>query len=98
MCSAHRPWLRISRVDAGQRHLVVDDGDGRPAGAADEGVVPGAGPVRVQAEADPAADRAVGGGEVEVPRLAPQLLGAGLVPALVGRIDGGALGHVGYCG
>ena len=49
----------------------------RPLGAAHHGVVPARLQVRVQPDPDPPADRAVGRAEVEVPRLAPQLLGPG---------------------
>jgi hypothetical protein len=72
-----------------QRHLEVADGDGLASRAAHVGVVPAALQVRVQADAHPPADRPVAGGEVEVPRLAPELLGSGLVDGLVGGVDPG---------
>ena len=83
-----------------QGHLLVDDRHRRAPGTADHGVVP-AGPrprpggteVRVQPDADPAADRAVGRAEVEVPRLAPQLLRPRVVAALVGLRHRGAIRH-----
>jgi hypothetical protein len=62
---------------------VVDQGHQPPVLADEEGVVPADPEVGVEAETDPTAEAAVGGGEVEVPRLVPQRLGPRLVPPFV---------------
>ena len=75
-----------------QRRLVVHHGNGGPPGADEVGVVPRDAQVRVQTDSHPSADGSVGGEEVEVPRLAPQLLEPRIVAAFVARED---IGHEG---
>ena len=65
----------LQRPARGQRRLVIAHGHEGPALADQIGPVPGAPLVGQQPEADVATERAVGVGEVEVPRLAPQRLG-----------------------
>ena len=70
------------------RHLVVAEGDERALVTDEVGPVPGRALVRVEAEADVAADRAVRRSEVEVPRLVPERVPVVLVTALVAGRDG----------
>src|SRR5690606_1708942 len=72
-----------------QRDLVVDHRHELPALPHDAGPVPGDALVRVEPAAPVAAQRTVGRGEVEVPRLVPPRLGPRLVVALVAGVEGG---------
>jgi len=79
--------LADETVLRGDRHHVIDRGDAGVAGAHDPGRPPGDPAVGVEAEPEPAAERAVGVDEVAVVRLVPQVLAVGGVPCLVARQD-----------
>ncbi len=79
------PHLERRRL---RKRDVVLDHDGAAAVLAHQaGPVPGDPEVRVEPEPHVAAEGSLAVSEVEVPRLAPELLRAGLVVALVGRLD-----------
>ena len=78
----------LQRPLRGHRRLVVAHGHERAALSDQIGPVPGAPLVGEQPEAHVATEGAVGVGEVEVPRLAPQRLGTGLVALLVVGVIG----------
>jgi hypothetical protein len=88
----------LERRGLRQRHLLVDDGHRLAPRTAHDGVVPAGVEVGVEADPDPPPDGAVGRAEVEVPGLAPQRLGPGLVPTLVGSLDDRAIGTGGHAG
>ena len=81
---------QLERAGPRGGHRVVDHRHERAALAHHAGPVPDRALVGVEADADVAAERAVGRGEVEVPRLVPPRLGTRLVVALVGGGQAGA--------
>ena len=92
--SAHRPSPCSSSEPAAGGATVVDHGHERPALAHQAGPVPGGALVGVEADAHVAPQRAVGRGEVEVPRLVPPRLGThGVVApsAAVSPVGGAAV-------